>query len=119
MPPYVLVLISLTAFRIHSIFVLRLFNDPVAMLLFYAACAFFVNHKWTVGCALFRCVCSSWRNHTCMHRERERQKDRESDRDRERETERERQRERETERETERERETRGRTRRHSAPWYS
>ena len=94
MPPYVLVLISLTAFRIHSIFVLRLFNDPVAMLLFYAACAFFVNHKWTVGCALFRCVCSSWRNHTCMHRERER--DRKTERVTE--TERERQRERDRER---------------------
>ncbi|EGD80515.1 alpha-1,3-mannosyltransferase ALG3 isoform d [Salpingoeca rosetta] len=52
-PPYLLAVIALTAFRVHSIFVLRLFNDPVAMLFFYAACALFVKYKWTAGCVLF------------------------------------------------------------------
>jgi alpha-1,3-mannosyltransferase len=36
-------------FRIHSIFVLRLFNDPVAVLLLYAAINLFIEDQWSLG----------------------------------------------------------------------
>lgn len=43
--------------RLHSIYMLRLFNDPVAMLLLYAG-VFAITHRtsmgWTVGIALYR-----------------------------------------------------------------
>ena len=35
--------------RIHSVFVLRLFNDPVAVLLVYAAINLFLDNHWTLG----------------------------------------------------------------------
>eukprot|EP00049_Salpingoeca_infusionum_P004181 m.75463 g.75463 ORF g.75463 m.75463 type:complete len:405 (+) comp12452_c1_seq1:95-1309(+) len=53
MPPYTMALVSLTAFRIHSIFVLRLFNDPIAMMFLYMAVWLFLARQWTIGCALF------------------------------------------------------------------
>jgi len=52
-PPYVLVLMSLTAYRIHSIFILRLFNDPVAMMFLYAAINMFIDDHWSLGSLLF------------------------------------------------------------------
>lgn len=48
-PPYVLILSAFTAYRIHSIYVLRLFNDPIAILFLYAAINFYLNGRWTVG----------------------------------------------------------------------
>ena len=39
--------------RIHSIYVLRLFNDGVCMLLLYAAVLLFTYRHWRSGCALF------------------------------------------------------------------
>eukprot|EP01048_Picozoa_sp_COSAG05_P019349 COSAG05_NODE_3007_length_2419_cov_2.225000_2_plen_172_part_00 len=39
--------------RVHSIFVLRLFNDGPTMLLLYLAILCFVHKRWTVGCAIF------------------------------------------------------------------
>ncbi|KAJ1357779.1 hypothetical protein KIN20_015999 [Parelaphostrongylus tenuis] len=51
--PFVLVFLSFTGYRIHSIFVLRLFNDPVAMLLFYIAANFFISQQWLIGCVLY------------------------------------------------------------------
>ncbi|KHJ87369.1 ALG3 protein [Oesophagostomum dentatum] len=51
--PFVLVFLCLTGYRIHSIFVLRLFNDPVAMLFFYLAANFFVSQQWLIGCLLY------------------------------------------------------------------
>ncbi|KAL1502597.1 hypothetical protein ABEB36_007718 [Hypothenemus hampei] len=48
-PPYALILTTLTSFRIHSIFVLRLFNDPIAVLLFYVSLNLFVSKKWRLG----------------------------------------------------------------------
>nr|CAD7258166.1 unnamed protein product [Timema shepardi] len=48
-PPYVIILACCTSYRIHSIFVLRLFNDPVAMLLFYVAVNLFLDGKWSLG----------------------------------------------------------------------
>ncbi|CAI5441220.1 unnamed protein product [Caenorhabditis angaria] len=52
-PPFVVLLCSVTGYRIHSIFMLRLFNDPIAMLLFYAAFNFFIDYKWVPGCVLY------------------------------------------------------------------
>jgi len=51
-PPWVLILVCFSR-RIHSIFVLRLFNDPIAMLFLYISVAFFVKHKWNWGCLFF------------------------------------------------------------------
>ena len=53
-PPYVLVFMCLFSYRVHSIFILRCFNDPVAILLLYFSIIFFFNHKWSVGCLIFR-----------------------------------------------------------------
>lgn len=52
-PPYVLFFICCMSYRIHSIFVLRLFNDPVAMIFLYAAINMFVDKQWAIGCLLF------------------------------------------------------------------
>lgn len=48
-PPFVIFLSVITSYRVHSIFVLRLFNDPVAMVLLYAAINFFMDGHWTKG----------------------------------------------------------------------
>lgn len=48
-PPYVLVITILTSYRIHSIYVLRLFNDPIAVLFLYASLNFFMDSKWFLG----------------------------------------------------------------------
>ncbi|RZC38451.1 lethal(2)neighbour of tid protein [Asbolus verrucosus] len=52
-PPYALILTTLTSYRIHSIFVLRLFNDPIAVLLFYVSLNLFISNKWLLGSFLF------------------------------------------------------------------
>ncbi|KAL1401226.1 hypothetical protein pipiens_006777 [Culex pipiens pipiens] len=49
LPPYVLVLTTFTSYRIHSIYVLRLFNDPVAILFLYLALNAFIDNRWTLG----------------------------------------------------------------------
>lgn len=48
-PPYVLIVSAFTSYRIHSIYVLRLFNDPIAILFLYAAINFYLNGSWTLG----------------------------------------------------------------------
>ncbi|XP_055381822.1 lethal(2)neighbour of tid protein 2 [Condylostylus longicornis] len=52
-PPYVLILSAFTSYRIHSIYVLRLFNDPIAILFLYAAINLYVDGKWTLGSVMF------------------------------------------------------------------
>ncbi|KYN02252.1 PREDICTED: lethal(2)neighbour of Tid protein [Cyphomyrmex costatus] len=52
-PPYVLILMCCTSYRIHSIFILRLFNDPVAMVLLYASINAFLDSRWYLGSALY------------------------------------------------------------------
>ena len=53
MPPLLLCFISLTGYRIHSIFALRLFNDGPAMTFFYLAMLAFINQHWKMGSMLY------------------------------------------------------------------
>uniref|UniRef100_A0A182WJU7 dolichyl-P-Man:Man5GlcNAc2-PP-dolichol alpha-1,3-mannosyltransferase n=1 Tax=Anopheles minimus TaxID=112268 RepID=A0A182WJU7_9DIPT len=48
-PPYVMAITIFTSYRIHSIYVLRLFNDPIAILFLYAALNAFIDGRWTLG----------------------------------------------------------------------
>lgn len=52
-PPYILFFLCCTSYRVHSIFILRLFNDPVAMLLLYASLNLFLDGKWSWGSFVF------------------------------------------------------------------
>eukprot|EP01097_Dermamoeba_algensis_P001571 TRINITY_DN1590_c0_g2_i1.p1 TRINITY_DN1590_c0_g2~~TRINITY_DN1590_c0_g2_i1.p1 ORF type:complete len:433 (-),score=101.35 TRINITY_DN1590_c0_g2_i1:146-1270(-) len=49
LPNWPLILLVVSK-RIHSIFVLRLFNDCIAMLFLYLAILLFIHNKWSLGC---------------------------------------------------------------------
>lgn len=50
--PWVLAALCLSK-RLHSLFVLRLFNDCWAMLLFYGAVLLFSRARWSLGCVVY------------------------------------------------------------------
>ncbi|GIY77850.1 lethal(2)neighbour of tid protein 2, partial [Caerostris darwini] len=52
-PPYALIFMCLTSYRIHSIYVLRLFNDPVAIFFLFVALNYFSDDKWYIGSILY------------------------------------------------------------------
>ncbi|XP_076380515.1 alg3, alpha-1,3- mannosyltransferase isoform X2 [Megalopta genalis] len=52
-PPYVLIIMCCTSYRVHSIFTLRLFNDPIAMFLLFASLNAFLDDRWYLGSVLY------------------------------------------------------------------
>ena len=54
LPPFILALMCLTCYRVHSIYVLRLFNDPVAVLFMYLAINLWMDDRVSLGSLMFR-----------------------------------------------------------------
>ncbi|KAL1934150.1 hypothetical protein VTP01DRAFT_6332 [Rhizomucor pusillus] len=52
LPQYIIVLLCLSK-RLHSIYVLRCFNDPVAMIFLYASVLAMVYRKWTLSSVFY------------------------------------------------------------------
>ncbi|XP_027395350.1 dol-P-Man:Man(5)GlcNAc(2)-PP-Dol alpha-1,3-mannosyltransferase [Bos indicus x Bos taurus] len=52
-PPFVFFFMCCASYRVHSIFVLRLFNDPVAMVLLFLSVNLLLAQRWSWGCCCF------------------------------------------------------------------
>lgn len=52
-PPYVLLVLCILSYRVHSIFMLRLFNDAIAMTVFHISLLLFLCNKWYSASAVY------------------------------------------------------------------
>ncbi|VDL93769.1 unnamed protein product [Schistocephalus solidus] len=52
-PPFVMFFMCLASYRVHSIYLLRLFNDPVAMFFYYASINFCLYSRFSLASIFF------------------------------------------------------------------
>ena len=52
-PPYIFIFMCCLSYRIHSIYILRMFNDPVAMIFLFASINLFLLDNWKLGCLFY------------------------------------------------------------------